>query len=44
MKCEMSRKEELQELKTKARAVQVRLDLLEMQIGKVGQGVPETFQ
>jgi len=44
MKCETSRKEELQELKTKARAVQVRLDLLEMQIGKIRQGVPETFQ
>jgi len=40
----MSRKEELQELKTKARAIQDRLDLLKMRIRKLRQGAPATSQ
>ena len=40
----MNRKEELRELKTKARAIQVRLDLLEMRIGGIRKGAPATSQ
>ena len=44
MKHEMSRKEELREIKTKAREIQVRLDSLKMRIGEIQQGPPATFQ
>ncbi len=40
----MSRKEELQELKTKARAIQDRLDRLKMRIRKLRQGAPAPSQ
>ena len=40
----MSRKEELRELKTKARAIQARLDLLKMRIGEVQRGARATYQ
>jgi Fe-S-cluster-containing hydrogenase component 2 len=41
---EMTRKEELRELRTKARAIQARLDLLDMLIGQIRQGTPATFK
>ena len=44
MKREVSRKEELRELKTKARAIQARLDLLGIRIGGIQQGTPVTSQ
>jgi ferredoxin len=44
MKHKMSRKEELQELKTKAIEIKARLDFLEMRIGKVQNGAPPTSQ
>jgi len=44
MKHKMSRKEELRELKTKAREIQVRLDFLEIRIGQIQQGTPATSQ
>jgi len=44
MKHEMSRKKELQQLKTKARAIQARLDFLEIRIGQIRQGAPATSQ
>ena len=40
----MSRKEELQELKTKAREIQVRLDFLEMRIKVIQKGAPAISQ
>ena len=40
----MNRKEELRELKTKAKAIQLRLDLLEMRIGATRKGAPATSQ
>ena len=40
----MSRKKELRELKTKARAIQARLDFLEIRIGQIRQGVPAFSQ
>lgn len=40
----MNRKEELRELKTRTRAIQVRLDLLKMRIGEVRKGAPATSQ
>jgi ferredoxin len=43
-KYKMSCKEELQELKTKARALQDRLDLLKMRIKKLRQGAPAPSQ
>jgi len=44
MKPEVSRKEELRELKTKARAIQARLDFLKIRIGEIQQGIPATSQ
>ena len=44
MKREVSRKEELRELKTKARAIQARLDLLGIRIGGIQQGAPVISQ
>ena len=44
MEHEMSRKGELQGLKTKAGEVQVRLNLLEIRINEICQGVPVIFQ
>lgn len=44
MKHEMSRKEELRELKIKAREIQVRLDFLKMRIGEIQQGAPSICQ
>ena len=44
MEHKMSCKEELQELKTKARAIQDSLDLLKMRIKKLRQGAPATSQ
>ncbi len=44
MEHKMSCKEELQELKTKARAIQDSLDLLKMQIKKLRQEAPATSQ
>ena len=44
MKHELSRKEELRELKTRAREIQVRLDFLKMRIGEIQQGVPSICQ
>ena len=44
MKHEMSPKEELQELKTKAMEIQVRLDFLKMRIGEIQKGTPSTSQ
>jgi ferredoxin len=44
MKQKTSRREELRELKTNARKIQARLDLLEMRIGGIQQGTPVTPQ
>jgi len=44
MKREMGYGEELRELGTKARAIQARLDLLEMRIGEIRQGACATSQ
>ncbi len=40
----MSRKEELQELKTRAGEIQVRLDFLEMRINQIQKGAPAASQ
>jgi ferredoxin len=42
MNPKMSRREELQELKTRAGDIQVKLDLLEMRIKAIQKGVPAT--
>ena len=44
MEHEMSHKEELRELKIKARAIQARLDFLEIRIGQIRQEAPATSQ
>ena len=43
-KSKMNRKEKLRELKTKARAIQVRLDLLEIRIGGIRKKASAIFQ
>jgi ferredoxin len=44
MEYKMSRKEELQELKTRAGEIQVRLDFLEKRIKEIRKGPPATSQ
>jgi len=44
MEYEINRKKELRELKTKARAIQIRFDLLERRIREISQGVPAHSQ